>query len=208
MESKTYRWLEFLIIFVILPVSFALEYPPVIKLFLGSMGFLYVIYLLLKVEDVRFQLSPTINWKTFWKLTFAKFLIIAILTTSFVYFTDKGNLFCVLLSKPKMWVLILFMYALFSVYPQELIYRTLYFNRYQNLMKSKWISIILNALVFSMAHLMFKNTLVLIMTFLGGLLFALTFLKTKSTTLVSIEHAIYGSWLFTVGMGDMLGFPS
>ncbi|WMI67558.1 CPBP family intramembrane glutamic endopeptidase [Mangrovimonas sp. YM274] len=96
----------------------------------------------------------------------------------------------------------------FSVYPQELIYRTLYFNRYQNLMKSKWISIILNALVFSMAHLMFKNTLVLIMTFLGGLLFALTFLKTKSTTLVSIEHAIYGSWLFTVGMGDMLGFPS
>ncbi|WMI70395.1 hypothetical protein [Mangrovimonas sp. YM274] len=113
MESKTYRWLEFLIIFVILPVSFALEYPPVIKLFLGSVGFLYVIYLLLKVEDVRFQLSPTINWKTFWKLTFAKFLIIAILTTSFVYFTDKGNLFCVLLSKPKMWVLILFMYALF-----------------------------------------------------------------------------------------------
>jgi len=26
--------------------------------------------------------------------------------------------------------------------------------------------------------------------------------------LVSIEHAIYGCWLFTVGMGSMLGFPS
>jgi hypothetical protein len=25
--------------------------------------------------------------------------------------------------------------------------------------------------------------------------------------LVSIEHAIYGNWLFTVGMGEMLAFP-
>jgi hypothetical protein len=25
--------------------------------------------------------------------------------------------------------------------------------------------------------------------------------------LVSIEHAIYGNWLFTVGMGQMLAFP-
>lgn len=48
----------------------------------------------------------------------------------------------------------------------------------------------------------------MILTFIGGLLFALTFKKTKSTLLVSIEHAIYGSWLFTVGMGEMLGFPS
>jgi hypothetical protein len=54
----------------------------------------------------------------------------------------------------------------------------------------------------------FKNTLVLFLTFLGGVLFALTYNKTRSTLLVSIEHAIYGSWLFTVGMGNMLGFPS
>ena len=48
----------------------------------------------------------------------------------------------------------------------------------------------------------------IILTFLGGLLFAFTFKKTKSTILVSIEHAIYGSWLFTIGMGAMLGFPT
>ena len=48
----------------------------------------------------------------------------------------------------------------------------------------------------------------MVLTFLGGLIFAITYYKTKSTLLVSIEHAIYGCWLFTVGMGDMLGFPS
>jgi hypothetical protein len=25
--------------------------------------------------------------------------------------------------------------------------------------------------------------------------------------LTSIEHAIYGNWLFTIGMGEMLAFP-
>jgi membrane protease YdiL (CAAX protease family) len=59
-----------------------------------------------------------------------------------------------------------------------------------------------------LAHLFFKNTLVIVLTFLGGILFAITYHKTNSTLLVSIEHAIYGCWLFTVGMGSMLGFPT
>ena len=96
----------------------------------------------------------------------------------------------------------------FSVYPQELIYRAFFFQRYKNLFSNDKLFIFVNAVIFSLAHLFFKNTLVIVLTFLGGLLFAITFNKTKSTLLVSIEHAIYGCWLFTVGMGNMLGFPS
>jgi hypothetical protein len=47
-----------------------------------------------------------------------------------------------------------------------------------------------------------------VLTFFGGLLFAFTYSKTKSTFLVNIEHAIYGSGLFTLGMGVMLGFST
>ena len=65
-----------------------------------------------------------------------------------------------------------------------------------------------NAILLSLAHIFFRSTLVMFLTFIGGILFAFTFNKTKSTLLVSIEHAIYGCWLFTVGMGDMLGFPA
>jgi membrane protease YdiL (CAAX protease family) len=66
---------------------------------------------------------------------------------------------------------------------------------------------LINAALFSLAHVFFKNALVMLLTFTGGILFALTFRKTKSTLLVSIEHSIYGCWLFTVGMGEILGFP-
>lgn len=67
--------------------------------------------------------------------------------------------------------------------------------------------VIINAIIFSLAHLFFKNGLVLLVTFIGGVIFSLTYLKFKSTALVTIEHALYGNWLFTVGMGQMLDFP-
>lgn len=208
MNDTKYKLFEFFIIFILIPISFTLDYSIWIKLVIGLLGFIYVVYILLKVENNKFKIATYLDWKSFWKQTFFKLLVIAILTTLFVYFTDKESLYLVVLNKPLKWITILFVYSIFSVYPQELIYRTLYFQRYQALFKSQNLFVFVNAIVFSFAHLFFKNTLVLIITFFGGLLFASTYLKTKSTLLVSIEHAIYGSWLFTVGMGDMLGFPS
>ena len=208
MNSIRYKSSEFFIIFILLPVSFALNFSPWIKLAIGGIGFLYVIYVLLKVENEKLTIAPNLNWKLFWKETFLKGTVIAILTTLFVWITDKEALFNVLLNKPKLWVFILFLYSLFSVYPQELIFRTFYFKRYHNLFKNKGFLVFLNAIVFALGHLFFKNSLVIILTFLGGLLFAFPYNKTQSTLLVSIEHAIYGCWLFTVGMGVMLGFPT
>ncbi|WP_299128978.1 CPBP family glutamic-type intramembrane protease [uncultured Winogradskyella sp.] len=208
MKSITYRLAEFFIIFILIPVSFALSFPVWIKLSIGFVGFLYVIYVLLKVEHNRFKLRECINWKQFWQRTVLKFLVIGIITTIYVYVVDYNNLFVVLKTKPLLWVIILFVYSIFSVYPQELIYRTFFFQRYESLFRSNILFLLVNAAVFSLAHIFFRNTLVLFLTFIGGILFALTFKNTKSTLLVSIEHTLYGCWLFTVGMGAMLGFPT
>ena len=207
MQSATYKLTEFFLIFIILPVSFAFDYPFVAKAILAVSGFAYVIYVLVKIEDRKFKVAPNLKWRSFWKNVCIKLVIIAVFTIIYMIFTAKSDLFHVLYQKPKLWIIILFAYAMFSVYPQELIYRTLYFQRYSSLFKSKSIFIFINAIVFSLAHIFYRNSLVLLMTFLGGILFALTYEKTKSTLLVVIEHAIYGCWLFTVGMGGMLGFP-
>ncbi|PWK19692.1 CPBP family intramembrane glutamic endopeptidase [Xanthomarina spongicola] len=208
MKSTTYKLIEFFIVFILIPISFTLDYSIWLKLAICVLGFIYVVFVLLKVENNKFKIATYLNWKLFWKQTIVKLTVIAILTTLFVYFTDKESLFQVVQNKPLKWLIILFVYSVFSVYPQELIFRTFYFQRFQTFFKNKNLFIFINAIVFSLAHLFFRNTLVLIMTFLGGILFALTYSKLKSTLLVSIEHAIYGCWLFTVGMGEMLGFPS
>ena len=200
--------MELLIIFILIPVSYTLPYAWQFKLLIGILGFIYVIYFLLKVESNKFKIASNLNWNWFWKTTFLKFIFIALLTFLYVWLFDKNNLFEVVINKPKMWVVILFVYSFLSVYPQELIYRTFFFQRYQSLFTNEKLFIFFNAIVFSLGHLFFRNALVIVLTFLGGLIFALTYHKTKSTLQVSIEHAIYGCWLFTVGMGNMLGFPS
>jgi len=207
MNSIKYKGLEFFIIFIWIPTSFALSYSPWVKLGVGFFGFIYVIFVLLKIENLKFKVSKNLDWKLFWKSTIIKLVLIAIITTLFVWITDSASLYSVMLNEPIKWLLLLFVYSFFSVYPQELIYRTFFFKRYAGLFKNEALLIFVNAVLFSLAHLFFGSTLVLILTFLGGLLFAYTYKKTQSTLLVSIEHAIYGCWLFTVGMGEMLGFP-
>lgn len=186
----------------------AIDFPFWIKLLLGLLGFKYVIYVLLKVEKVKFKISSEIEWKKFWISTLIRFLLIVIVTTFYVYFSAKSQLFIVLLTKPLFWLIILFVYTFLSVFPQELLYRTFFFKRYKSLINDERLFMFLNAIIFSLGHLFFRNAMVIILTFLGGLLFAFTFNKTRSTILVSLEHTIYGCWLFTVGMGTMLGFPS
>lgn len=208
MTSTTYKLSELFLIFVIAPIVMVLEVSIIIKTIIGVTGFIYIIIVLLKVENKKFKLAANLNWSRFWQQKLVYFLFIAMITTSYVWFTDKTLLFNVMLHKSKLWIFILFFYSLFSVYPQELIYRTFFFQRYQTLFKNKRLFLCLNAALFSFAHIFFMNSLVMLLTFIGGLLFAITFYRTRSTVMVSIEHAIYGCWLFTVGMGTMLGFPS
>lgn len=208
MQSTVYKISELFIIFILVPVSFAIDYPIWIKMVIGILGFIYVVFVLLRVEKNTFRIAPHLKWSTFFKWTLIQLVLIAILTTLYMWFVDPANLYIVVLNKPLLWLGILFVYSFLSVYPQELIYRTFFFQRYQSLFKSETLFIIINATLFSLAHLFFRNGLVIILTFIGGILFALTYKKTKSTLLVTIEHAIYGCWLFTVGMGTILCFPS
>ncbi|WP_246849101.1 CPBP family intramembrane glutamic endopeptidase [Aquimarina sp. U1-2] len=129
------------------------------------------------------------------------------ITGSYVFLLAPETLFSVLLKRPELWFIILFVYTFLSVWPQEIIYRTFFYERYRELVQNKWLFILINAVLFSLAHLFLRSFMVQLFTFVGGLLFAYTYQKTKSTTLVSIEHALYGNWLFTVGMGEMLAFP-
>ncbi len=207
MMSKKYRAIEFLVLFFILPVSLAFPFDFRIKGISVTISFVYLLFILFKKTNVRFRIQKNFDWKASLKRIFIQFVVIAMITTLFVVWQQPQALFCVPLNKPLLFVIILGVYTFLSVWPQEVIYRTFYFERYRDLFSSKKLLIFVNAIVFSLAHIFFKNTLVLVLTFIGGLLFAYTYVKTKSTTLVSIEHALYGNWLFTVGMGEMLAFP-
>ena len=207
MHKKSYLLTEFFLFFIALPTSLALEYNIWVKSGLVVIGFIYILVILKRTLHISLKVNKGMNWKAFWKRLAIMFTVIVMVTTAFVWITKPTALFYVPRTNLPQFVVILFIYTFLSVWPQEVIYRTFFFERYGSLFKSKTLFVFINAIVFSLAHLFFKNTLVTVLTFIGGLLFGLTYLKYRSTTLVSIEHALNGNWLFTVGMGQMLAFP-
>lgn len=117
------------------------------------------------------------------------------------------QLFAVVRNDPRLWVLMLFIYCVFSVYPQTLLYRMFFLERYRRLFRNRAALILANAVAFSWAHNIIPHPLVYALTAAGGILFSLTWLRSRSALAVSLEHALYGFWLFTVGLGSYFAFP-
>ncbi|AHM62640.1 abortive infection protein [Flammeovirgaceae bacterium 311] len=93
------------------------------------------------------------------------------------------------------------MYPFWSVIPQEIVYRTWYYQRYGDLFASQRTSIFVNSLLFGFAHIVFGNGVAIVGAFLVSLIFSHTYTKYNSLLVVSIEHFFYGVMIFTLGMG-------
>jgi membrane protease YdiL (CAAX protease family) len=103
---------------------------------------------------------------------------------------------------PAFWAVVMVVYPVLSVYPQGILYRAFFFERYGELFPGKWTMILASAAAFAFLHIIFRNWLAVALTFGGGVLFAARYAETGSLATSSFEHALYGCWLFTVGLGQ------
>lgn len=110
-------------------------------------------------------------------------------------------LFSLAKGAPVFWALIMLLYPLVSVYPQELLYRAFFFHRYQPLFGSGWAMLLASGLAFGFVHIIFGNWLSVALCVLGGFLFALTYQQSGSLPLACIDHAVFGNFIFTIGLG-------
>ncbi|QDH25432.1 CPBP family intramembrane metalloprotease [Neokomagataea tanensis] len=104
-------------------------------------------------------------------------------------------------TNPKLWGLVLLLYPVLSVWPQEMLYRRFLFTRYSALFSSNHAVVLASALAFGFAHILFLNAIAIGLCTIGGLLFARDYAKHNSLLLSCIEHALYGCLLFTAGLG-------
>ena len=110
-------------------------------------------------------------------------------------------LFSLVRRQPLFWALIMLLYPLLSVYPQEFLYRAFFFQRYQPLFGSGRGMIAASSLAFSFVHIIFGNWLAVGLCCLGGLLFSLTYQRSGSLLLASIDHALFGNFIL-LGLGS------
>lgn len=103
--------------------------------------------------------------------------------------------------RPVLWIMVMILYPLLSVYPQEIIYRTFYYQRYAPRLTDARVALLVNGLVFGWGHLFFANGIAPSLSVAGGLLFADTYRRSRSTLLTVIEHGLWGDVIFTIGLG-------
>ncbi len=130
------------------------------------------------------------------------FLPAAAILAVFTYFALPSRFFAFPAAKPIVWAVVVALYPFLLVLPQELLFRCFFFHRYRDLFGGRpRLFIVLNALSFALSHLFYANWVAPVLSFFGGLLFAWRYQHSRSLPTVSVEHALWGNFLFTTGIG-------
>jgi len=202
-DSKSYKVVELFLLGVILPGSVIIFKLANYIILILWIIFIYslIIFLIFYKNKYKEVLKLNSVTKKNLLVIITRWIFISIVLYIITYYFFNDKLFIVQKNNPDLIWKILVMYPIFSALPQEFLFCTFFFSRYQNFFKNQEQIIYASALFFSLAHVFFLNMVAPILGFLAGLIFARTFYNTRSLFLVSIEHGLYGNSLFYIGLG-------
>lgn len=205
-HSPILKWIEIILVFIGLPLLYYFDKIPFHKSIPLLSVFFLMLFILLRDKSFNRKLLGLNGFRE-WKPLLVRFLVFAVISSLAVWFLKPDWFYVLPRERIMLWVMIMVFYPLWSAYPQELIYRSWFFHRYKGLVSNESAFIILNAMLFSFSHIIFRNWLALAMTFFGGLMFAYTYRKSNSLLAVFAEHMLYGNFIFTVGIGQYFYLP-
>ena len=141
------------------------------------------------------------GWRQGLRPVFLRFLVLAPLIFAAAWLFMPEDFLSFPRRAPDRWLMVMFLYPLLSVWPQEIIYRAYIHRRYAPLWGAQNGYIVASALAFGYMHIIFLNVPAVILTTLLGALLARDYAKHRSLALVCLEHALYGCLIFTSGLG-------
>jgi uncharacterized protein len=202
--SRRFLIWECLAIFLVLPSLMAVFafYRPVLYTAL----WLICVYCLLVLTA-----KPNFSWARLWhgepwskamlRAALLRFVCLTVLAIGLLLWFAPEKVFDFPRSRPQIWALVMLLYPLLSVVPQEMIFRSFFCTRYAPLLPQPLAMIAVNALAFGYVHIIMQNWVAPLLSVIGGVVFAVSYRQHKSLKWASIEHALYGCMLFTVGLG-------
>ena len=193
---------EFVIIYIVLPsviifINTIIFKSKIIVFSSLFLVFFISIYLLKSTPNFSFKnLKKKVDWN------FCLIFSLVFIISGFFYTTilDSKLLFSLPRDFFFIWLLVLIVYPILSVIPQEIIFRVLFFERYSCLFKNLSLCLILNSLIFAYIHLVFENFHAFFITIVTSPIFAYAYLKKSFKTCLLI-HTIGGQLIFTFGLG-------
>jgi membrane protease YdiL (CAAX protease family) len=192
---------EFALLYLCVPLAMAVLMPP---------GWMFpVLFGFTAVAAGLLHRTPGFRWRDLlrgwrrvdWRLVLV-FAGLATLICAGTILWLRADAFLMLVRRDPVLLLAIFVfYPILSALPQEVVFRVLFFRRYGGLMPGRGAALAVNAGVFSFAHLMYWNWPALVLTFLGGLVFAWAYERQGNFPAAVLLHALAGWILFTLGLG-------
>jgi membrane protease YdiL (CAAX protease family) len=203
MTRQLFLAIELATVFVVVPLLIyfrGIPNLPIPYVLLTAFG----AFLLLR-RDAMFSLSQLASWGNFRPFLAAILIRDAVCIVGLgiaVYLLAPQLLFSLIPRSPWLWAIVFLLYPLLSVYPQELLYRAFFFHRYEPLFGRGRGMLLASALAFAFVHIIFRNWLAVGLCVIGGFFFSLTYQTSGSLLLACLDHAIFGNFLFTIGLGQ------
>ena len=170
---------------------------PILVLFAAYV----LVILLLDPTFDRKQLWNMAGLVSHWRRVVLIFVVGAAAIAIFTWQLVPHRLFRFPSQHPTFYTAVMVLYPIFSVFPQELMFRTYFFHRFKTIFPNPYVMIGASALAFGWAHIILGNWIAVVLSAIGGALFAYTYHHTRSTLAASIEHALYGDFIWTIGLG-------
>jgi hypothetical protein len=200
-----WRAIECGVLFVVLPIALALRHRRVNPI--------PILLIVAAIATVMLMRDPTFDFGSFASfprpLDNLRYILMLLPIGAaglfgLLSYMSPDDRFKLLRKKPRVWAMVMLLYPLMSVIPQTIIYRVFFMHRYQVLFGNDLLMLTAATLAFGLGHVIFRHPLPVILTTIGGLLFAWRFMATGSAGYSAIEHALYGNLAFTIGFSRYL----
>ncbi|MGE3108348.1 MAG: CPBP family intramembrane glutamic endopeptidase [Phycisphaerales bacterium] len=200
--ARLRRWCEMVVMFVVAPLVLAVFMRGwLVFRAIWALGAVCLVALLRDPTFDRRQMGNRRGFRAGWRFSAVSFLMLAPMLTAALWILDPGRVLSLPLQRPGLWAVIMVGYPVLSVYPQEVAFRAFFVHRYEMLMSRNEL-VWMCAVAFGFAHIIMHNWFAVAACTVGGVLFTLNYLRTRSVLSVSLEHAAYGCFMFTVGWGS------
>ena len=205
MKPKQQSWplvIEALILFIGIPLLFYWDLVPLPKVSVLILAAGYCGWQLWRDPDFGISMLVKRESKNISKDLLIRLPFVIVVLVGIIWILHPDRVFAFPSERPIMWMVVMLLYPFLSALPQEFIFRTFFFHRYGELLTLKYGTILASSAAFSFLHIVYDNWWAVGLSFLGGLLFSITYYRTKSLYWVTVEHALYGCLVFTLGMGN------
>ncbi|HXV76609.1 MAG TPA: CPBP family glutamic-type intramembrane protease [Candidatus Polarisedimenticolaceae bacterium] len=202
MHRRATRIAEYLLLFIALPVYLARRPAPIpVFPLLWLLAAVCLLYLVTRAEFDRRRLWDARYLSARLRAASLPFVVLAPPLAAAAWLVEPERFFGLVRFRPGLWTLVMVLYPILSVYPQGVVYRAFVFERYRGVFGGPVGSVLASAVAFGAAHLVFRNWVAPTLGLGGGLLFAWTYQRTGSSLVAAIQHAAFGCWIFTTGLG-------